>query len=221
MKFLRLSCASVVAVAAVSFSGAASAIPILNFLIDGDTALEAFSITNSSTTGEFVTGFHLDITSTGNCFDLDDLPADSCPGNFANGLVEFGADSGTDVLTGLVAPSVSDGDTILDLSFTDFGAGETFVWFLDVDPVMGGWNGTARGNHLIGATAYVDFSNGDRLFATLGAVDNNSDASAFTVRGIPRVEPAEDPVPVPLPSTLTLLAAAAAALGFRSRNRTC
>ncbi len=217
MKVLKKTCATVAMAAAVGFAPVASAVPMLSFMIDGDTAFESFSISNNSTTGQLVTGFHLDITSTGTCFDVTDLPADACPGNAANGLLEFAAKDGSDVITGLLPPSVSDGDTILDFLFTDFDPGESFIWDLDVDSVGGGTNGTVLGNQLIGATAWVDFSNGDRLFGTLGGVQGNSDASAFSVVGELRLQPVVDPDPVPLPSTLPMIALAI--LGLRMGKR--
>lgn len=211
--------AAAVTAATLSFSGAASAIPMASFSIDGDTAFESFSISNGSNSGELVTGFHLNISSTGACFDVTDLPTDACPGNANNGLLEFAARNGSDLITGLLPPSVNDGDTILDFLFSDFNAGEYFVWDLDVDAIGGGTNGTILGNQLIGATAWFDFSNGDRLFGTLAGVENNPDASAFSVVGVPRLQPIEepDPDPVPVPSTLALFALAA--LGVFRRDR--
>ena len=227
MKVLKYSCATIAMAAALGFSQVASAIPILSFSIDGDTAYQPWTLTNNSTAGEQVTGFYLDITSTGGCFDINNVNGDACPGNAANGLTPFNALHGSNITTGLVPPSVNDGDTVLDFIFNDFDAGETLQWYLDVDPIGAGPNGAFGGNLLIGSTGWVDFSNGDRLFGTVGAVENNSDASAFTVIGQLRLAPTEgpeiilvpqpDPDPVPLPSTLSLLACAL--LGLRMRKR--
>ena len=216
MKNLFRSCATMVFALAASFSPVASAIPILSFSIDGNTAFEPFNIHNQSTNGEYVTAFHLDISSTGACFDVTDQRADACPGNAANGLVEFGAHGGTGAQTGLVPPTVNDGDTVLDFLFTDFAPGESLSWFLDVDFKNSGRDGTVDGNHLIGSLAWVDFSSGERLFGMLGAVGGNGDASAFTVIGRESVV-LGPPAEVPLPSTLALLAIAA--LGFRGLGR--
>ncbi|MEM1187289.1 MAG: hypothetical protein AAGI72_02115 [Pseudomonadota bacterium] len=191
-------------IAAFTLSSPASATPVFSFIIDGDTAFLPFSISNQSDAGERVTRFNLDITSTGSCFDVTNFSNDGCPGNAANGAGSFAAVGGTDSTTGLVSPSVADGDTVLDLVFTDFDPGETFSWNLDVDGVNAGAFGTITGDDLIGAAAFIDFSNGQRLLGSLLAVPGNPDASSFTVSGVVDIPPDGD---VPLPSTLVLLVA--------------
>jgi len=226
MRVLKNTCATVVMAAAMGFSQAASAVPILNFMIDGDTAFEPFSLNNLSTEGERLMRFHLDISPTGTCFDVTDTNKDSCPGSAANGLVDFAPRNNTGDLTGLWPSDIRDGDTDLTFTFGHFLPGESFVWDLDVDRIGAGTFGTILGNELIGATAWALFSNGDRLSGTVGAVQNNPDAGALLLSNEIRIVPVEGPEPgpdvvpnpVPLPSTLSLFALAMVGLRMRKRK---
>lgn len=195
---------------AVLAAGAAQAIPSLNFIIDGDTFNNPYSITNNSTAGETVLRFNLNLgtaTSGGPyCFDtISGGPCNPDPQSPA----AFQPLGGTNVTTGLTAPAtVADGAQVLDLFFNDFNAGETFSWYIDVDSAT---SFSTFGDHLIGATAFVDFSNGQRLFGSLFAVDGNPDAAQFTVTGTA-------PTPsIPEPGTLALMALAG--LGFIRRRK--
>lgn len=196
-----------------SASMVANAAPILGFIIDGDTWTQGFSINNSSDSGEFVTRFQLDISATNTCFDTvqNDVTNGNPCGFNGNGARAFDSLNSSNVITGLVGfPVIADGATLLDLMFTDFNPGETFKWGIDVDFN----NGTVAvlGNHLIGALATVDFSDGQRLLGVLSAVSGNSNASQFVVTGITRV-----PSDIPTPSTLALLGLCVAGLAFRRK----
>lgn len=189
-----------------------SATPMLDFFIDGDTFTQPFSITNNSDDGEFVTRFQLDLrTSAGVCFD----PAGDSTCNGSLG-VSFTANSGSDVTTGLTSATVTDEAggvpawDFLDITFSDFNAGEVFSWDLDVDFFNSG--ATIFGDDMIGAIAFVDFSNGVRLIGELQAVAGNSDASAFTVVG-------QTVVPVPAPAGIAFLGLGLAALGFARKKK--
>ena len=102
-----------------------------------------------------------------------------------------------------------DGGSTLDIVFSMFDAGSTFLFDIDVDQVSGP---TVDGNEIIGATAYADFSDGQRLLGVFSAVPGNSDASAFGATGIV-ITPT-----VPLPASLPLLVAGIGACGFLRRK---
>ncbi|WP_119460224.1 PEP-CTERM sorting domain-containing protein [Rhodospirillaceae bacterium SYSU D60014] len=189
----------------------AHATPSLSFFVDGNTLNTPFSIDNTSDAGERVTRFQLDISGPGLVYD--------------NGIdgTEFTPVGGSDVTTGLETPIGSpplntDTFTLLDLSFTDFDPGETFTWLLDVDFFGGNSSGyTVFGNQMIGATATIDFSGGQRLLGVLEAVPGNSDASRFTVTGVTTTPPTS----VPEPGVLGLLGVGLTSLGgllYRRRN---
>ena len=89
----------------------------------------------------------------------------------------------TDADTGLVGPvTVPDGATTFTLNFTDFNSGETFQWDIDVDTV--GQNNPVFGNELIGATATIEFSDGNVVSGILETVPGNGDAAQFNVTGV-------------------------------------
>lgn len=171
----------------------ASAVPSLDFIIDGNTFTNPFSFSNTADAGETLTGFGIDLSGAGSlCFDtVDGGPCNSSP-NFAGA---FSPDSGAGA-TGFVSSTVVDGGTTLDLVFNDFDSGETFAFDIDVDFASpGGF--TVLGSDMIGATAYADFSDGQRLIGVFQAVVGNSDASSFTVTGVVSQ--------VPLPAGFLLL----------------
>jgi hypothetical protein len=185
-------------------SHAALAVPSLYFFIDGDTFTQPFSINNNSSSGERVTRFQLDLSPTGMVFDPVDLGP---PGNGTLGT-PFTPRNGSDALTGLVATTgPADGATLLDLLFNDFNVGETFSWDIDIDGATGSPI-SVFGNQLIGATAIIDFSDGQRLIGMLTEVIDNSDASEFTVTG-------RTTTPIPEPGSLALLLLGFAAIASR------
>ena len=187
----------------------------LSFVIDGDTFSQPFRIDNTSTAGETVLRFGLNLAGTGYAFDtvFGGGPQTGFPDNAATPFASVG---GSGALTGLVGPvTVSDTATSFVLNFTDFNVGEAFRWNIDVDPLTSdpGRGVTVFGNNLIGATAFVDFSNGLRANGVLGAVAGSTQASAFSVTSVV-VTPG-----VPELSTWAMMLIGFAGLGLASRRR--
>lgn len=209
MKFRKL----MIAVALTAAAASASATTFVNFIIDGDTFLQPFRITNASTTGESILAVHLDLGPANAVFDTI---SGGVPNN-TNGK-PFTPRNAAEV--GLKSPStIDDGASILDMTFNDFNAfvfggsaAETFEWDIDVDSKDGTID-TILGNQLAGATVWVDFSNGERLLGVMVAVGaSNPDASTFMATGrVPT--PTPNPTPVPEPGSLALAGLALLALG--------
>ncbi|MEM1077304.1 MAG: hypothetical protein AAGI09_02150 [Pseudomonadota bacterium] len=190
----------------------ALAVPSLSFLIDGDTFSQPFAFTNTSDAGEMITAFNIDLAGTGLVFDPVNQGA---PGNGSDGTA-FAATAGTDVTTGLTGNTVVDGGTTLDILFNDFDPTETFSFLLDVDPADPNAVPTVFGNQMIGATAAINFSDGQQLIGVFAAVVGNDDAAAFTATGIQPIPP----VPLPAPALLTLSALGTlGALQMRRRRK--
>jgi hypothetical protein len=182
----------------------------LSFIIDGDTFDQPFSITNTSTTGESVLGFGFNLGNSGFVFDTVD---GGVPGNGTAG-VAFQPNGTTGTDTGLVGPVVvPDGATFFQIAFTNFGAGKTFSWDIDIDPASPSASPTVFGNSLIGTTAFVDFSNGQRAIGVLAAVAGNPDAAAFSVTSFV-------PTPVvPEPTTWAMMLVGFGMIGATARYR--
>ena len=201
---------SALLMAALLAAGAAQATPSLSFIIDGDTFNNPYSITNNSTAGETVLRFNLNLASatTGGPYCFDTVSGGPCNPS-PQSPTAFQPVGGTNITTGLTSPaSVTDGAQVLDLFFNNFNAGETFSWNIDVDSATAF---TTLGSDLIGASAFIDFSNGQRLFGSLLAVNGDPNAAQFSVTGI---------VPTPsVPELATLALMAIAGLGFMRRKR--
>jgi len=187
---------------------AALATPSLTFIIDGDTFNQPFSITNSSTASEKIIRFQINLAGTGTVWD----PVDGGPPGNGSAGTPFQAVAGTGATTGLqVSADPVDGGTVLDKFFNDFDAGETFSWLLDVDKPA---SATVFGNELIGATIFIDFSDGQRLSGALFGVAGNSDASQFQATGITRT-----PNDLPEPASMALVGLALGAGAMVRRRR--
>ena len=182
---------------------------MLSFFIDGNTFEQPFSITNTSDDGELVTRFQLDLSPIDLCYDEGDDGTANC--NTSLG-VAFTPQGGTGAATGQSSHSVSADLNLLDITFTDFDAGETFSWDIDIDHDPGAGSATALGSDMIGALATIDFSDGQRLFGNLEAVPGNADAARFTVAGI-------TVTPVPVNSSIALMLLGVAGIGFTRFSR--
>jgi hypothetical protein len=203
MKFRQILAAAALAGAAF----AAHATAEVYFLIDGDTFSQPFKVENQSSGMERITRFQLNMTPVGMVFDTAD---GGPPGNGTAGVPLTPANN-TDVITGWIPVDVADGSQLLDLSFTDFNAGESFEWDIDVDGISGAPI-TVTGNLLIGMTAIVDFSDGSRLLGTFVAVAGNADASQLRITGRTTTN-------VPEPGSLALAGLALLAAGAVARKR--
>ncbi len=193
---------------AVALSAPAYADGGLTFIISGNTFSQPFSITNTSTALENVTGFGISLISpfgfdvTNGGWGIDDA-------------VPFSAVGGTGATTGLSSVSpVVDAQQTLNFTFSNFGVGETFSWLIDVDQEN---VGTTLGSQLIGSTGYADFSNGLRGLGTFVAIAGNNQGSQFQIRTF-------TPTPgVPEPATWAMMllgfGATGAALRSSSRRR--
>lgn len=173
----------------VSFSS--SATPIVNFFIDGNTFFNSFQIDNNSDAGEQITKISFDISGLGVAFDTVSGGAV----NSSDGK-QFTPVGGSDVTTGLIGPVlVGDGDTLLEMAFSDFQSAESIIWDIDVDFLPKPTR--VDGDDLIGAFLSVEFDNGLILEGMLEAVTGNSDASQFVATGIRNA--------IPEPSVIALM----------------
>ncbi|MEZ6052056.1 MAG: right-handed parallel beta-helix repeat-containing protein [Planctomycetaceae bacterium] len=166
----------------------------LTFFIDGNTFTQPYSIINSSDPGVDITGFQFDILPSSHLFDTVE-PQGSTPfqpqfqTDIVTGLLTVNGTAitpGTDPLqdsvgTVLVGGGVTDGTSLIDLTFDDFNSNETFTWLIDADPLGG--TATVLGSDLIGSTVVVDFSSGAQLTGALMAVPGNTDAAIFVATG--------------------------------------
>lgn len=173
MKLKRTSLALSGALASMALATPAYANGGLTFLIDGDTFSLPFTITNTSTAGEKVTGFGISLIAP--------FGFDTVNGGFGiDNSTAFAPQGGTEVATGYTGPaSFADGSTSIAFTFNNFDVGESFVWLIDVDnPAFA----TVFGNQLIGSTGYADFSNGLRGLGVFEAVVGNDDAAQFVIK---------------------------------------
>ena len=169
----------------------------LRFLIDGNTFASPWEITNLSDPGILVTGFDLDISTSGNEWNTEE-PGGSVPfqpvtatgqvqsSDIVTGLLTVNGTSilqGTSPLQNSAGTVLPDGGVanlqpLLNLTFNDFDPLETFTWDLDVD-LAGAGASTVLGSDMIGSLIHVDFTGGLFLEGSLVAVPGSPEASTF------------------------------------------
>ena len=204
---------SIVAItAAAAMANLAHATPSLSFAINGDTFGATFSFTNTSTAGENISRFVLDLSTitAGGPYCFDTVVGGACNPD-PQSPYAFTPDVAAAALTGLYAPlTVADGATVLDLRFNDFNPGETFSWMIDVDSVT---ELSVFGNMLAGATVSSAFSNGMTATGILAVDSNNLDSSVLSITG---VAPTTD---LPEPGSLALMGLAGAGMLLRRKRK--
>lgn len=160
----------------------------LSFLIDGNTFVDnPYFLQNTSDPGITLTDFSLDIDPSGSFFNT--VMGASTPfqplaaSDLTVGLVSVNGNlvtPGTNPLQDsmgqvLVGGGVLDDETILDLSFNDFGESESMLWAIDTDGLGG------DGAGLAGSTVNATFSDGTTLNGTMMLVPGNFDASVLVL----------------------------------------
>jgi hypothetical protein len=187
MKYLLVLTVGIVSTSAI-------ATPIFDFEMTGNTVYKPFSITNLSTNGEFIRSFTLDISGLGYVFDTLDKDGTTTYSK------PFTANSGSGDVTGVLASSgADDNSTLLRAFFSDFNAGETFLFDIDVD-LLGKNRTPIYGNQLIGSLLTVEFTDGMALSGSLGGVDNEATSTMLGLNGN------DFSVAVNSPATLSLMA---------------
>lgn len=192
-KFLQTAIAGLM----LSVSSAASAGVIdIDFIVDGNTFSQPWSVSNNSTDNVLLESFVFDLRPLSTyCYDIDSSDCNSSAG------VAFTPDSGS-AATGFVNATVTNEPgglnyyDFLQINFSDFGQGETFSWDIDVDSTN---HVSVYGNELIGSTAYAQMSDGNTYFGSLEAIVGNSDASRFVISSVIATD-------VPEPTTLAIFA---------------
>lgn len=175
-------------------SQAATAMPVFEFGMTGNTVYKPFSISNLSTSGEFINAFTLDITGLGYVFDTIDNDGGT---RYSKAL---SPNSGTGAVTGLLSSSGAvENSTFLRVFFSNFNAGETFLFDIDVD-LLGDARSPVYGNELIGSMLTVEFSDGMVLSGLLGGVDGKATSTSLNLNG------SDFALTVNSPTTLSLFA---------------
>ena len=153
--------------------------------------------------------FGFDLSTVNYVFDTKDGGVPN-----SSDSVPFTPRNNSDTLTGLVGPvTVADGANFFKIDFTNFTANKTFSWDIDVDSSKSNGSATVYGNELIGAKAFVDFSNGLRANGVLKAVSGKPNASAFSVVTV-------TPTPaVPEPATWAMMILGFGVVGYSLRRR--
>jgi hypothetical protein len=190
---LRLTGCCIALALACLFALPASSAPVSHsgtFADDGsggDSAEDDLTLTNdlSSTEDIITVVFDLTTAATGTTFEPATWP--------------FVADAGDALATGFTGEVVT--ATTLTLTFTDFNAGESFSFTIDLDDN----NNVVGGGSIAGSTVTATFAiTGDVAAVMAGAGGNTSDWSAAAV---------------PEPGTLTLLSLGLTGLAWGGRRR--
>lgn len=179
-------------------------------IIDGTTfgTSNAFRFTNDSTSGETITKLRWDLTPINGFFDT----TNTAPGNSSSPLTL----SGSSDPVGQIFPSNAsvNGSSILDIDFTDFNVGETFIFGVDTDLFSAIDSFGIDGVGFIGAIATAWFSDGTITHGFYTATTQAGFGSevSITSPGVPQV---------PIPAAAFLFGPALLGfLGFRRKSKT-
>ena len=116
------------------------------FRAEGDTFLQPFTLTNSSTKNEFLQTFTFDIGGIGLEYDINGVSGKP-----------FTALNNSGTVTGVTSSTVSSDKKILTVTFSDFAPGETLQFLIDID-IAGGTPASIFGDDLIGGDVTAAFS---------------------------------------------------------------
>ena len=146
----------------------------VDFVVDGDTFNEPFTITNTSEVGRSLQRVTIDLGPTGLKFDDD--PTTGRP---------FDPVPPSDLVTGLGNFQLNPEKTVLEIPFSEFDSGEVFQWLIDLDlvdpnnPLGPGIATSVSGDDLIGAIVTLNFSGGNTLVGTMVGDSSRPDISRF------------------------------------------
>jgi hypothetical protein len=192
--FLRLtSCCFAIALACFLSAPASAAITHSGTFADdgsgGDANPDDLSLTNDLTSTEDILSVVIDLsTAVGSV-------------TFEPGTHPFVADAGDAAATGFTIGTEVVTATTITLTFSDFNAGETFNFTIDLDDN----NGVVQGSNITGAEVTATFALTGGLTALM--VDGGGDTANWTATAIPE------------PNTLALLGLGLTGLAWGGRRR--
>lgn len=206
------------------------ATPVVEFLMDGDTFRNSFSLTNQSTANELITGVTINLR-TGFVFNTISASDQNLGQAFTSS-----SNSNNDPLLDLAHSSLpQDQGWAMSLAFSNFdgqpssffscGALCQFIWNVDVDgagAAASGMDLSVYGSDLIGSTISVSFSDGVTLSGLFGA-DTRPNPSAraayWASTGTAAGGNTTPPTGTPEPGSLALVGLALLGLGVVSRAK--